>query len=58
MSETDKTFYSIGCYKTILINAQLMSGARDPFLYTVLTEQTFNSYFMGFEWMKIGFLHR
>ena len=29
MSETDKTFYSIGCYKTILINAQLMSGARD-----------------------------
>ena len=30
MSETDKTFYSIGCYKTIPINAQLMSGARDP----------------------------
>ena len=30
MSETDKKFYSIGCYKTILINAQLMPEDRDP----------------------------
>ena len=30
MGEADKTFYSIGFYKTILINAQLTSGARDP----------------------------
>ena len=30
MSETDKTFYSIGCYKTILINAQLISELGTP----------------------------
>ena len=48
MSETDKTFYSIGCYKTILINAQLMSGARTP---------TFLYHYAGFKWLKSEFIH-
>ena len=30
MSAADETCYSIGSYKTTLINAQLMSGAREP----------------------------
>ena len=48
MSETDKTFYSIDCYKTILINVQLLSGDRDlSFLY----------HYTGFKWLKSKFMH-